>query len=242
MALISCRECGSKISKKAAVCPSCGVPRKAKSSISTGCGCLIIAGVTLAVMAAVSSRPGRSRPQREQTSPRVNPTDNESKSFAAQDDGSTASERHHQAQPMVSSVPVIPGLRPADVYLNLTNKGFSKTGPRTMPDGDALWKVEQNLDSHSLQAEVWAPGSSNVRLVRAFAVNSMLPESATHQIAKPFFGYLATLPYDGSTPIEARRWVETHAGTNASKTFGKVEFELFATSPRAWGLRLTAVK
>ena len=41
MALRKCKECGRAVSSKAAQCPGCGAPLKAKG-ISTGVGCLII--------------------------------------------------------------------------------------------------------------------------------------------------------------------------------------------------------
>ena len=141
------------------------------------------------------------------------------------------------------SVPLIPGLMPVDVYLNLTNKGFSKTGPKSMPEGWLLWEIEDENVTEHFRVEVWSPASAaEVQSVRAFATNTLRPESETGQIATPFFGYLATLAYDGSTPIEARNWVQTHAGTNATRRFGKVKFELFANAPRSWGLMLTAIE
>jgi ribosomal protein L40E len=41
MALKECRECGSRLSTRAATCPSCGAPNKKKPFIS-GCGCLLL--------------------------------------------------------------------------------------------------------------------------------------------------------------------------------------------------------
>ncbi len=43
MALTKCKECGSQISTRATVCPSCGSPNKAQAgTLSTGCGCLLM--------------------------------------------------------------------------------------------------------------------------------------------------------------------------------------------------------
>lgn len=63
MNLISCRDCGTKISKKAEICPKCGAPtpagkkakrkeRNRRRGNAQGCGCLLIVigfflGVTL---------------------------------------------------------------------------------------------------------------------------------------------------------------------------------------------------
>ena len=43
MALVKCKDCGTKISRRAKSCPSCGAPNKPEAGIiSTGCGCLIL--------------------------------------------------------------------------------------------------------------------------------------------------------------------------------------------------------
>lgn len=55
MALIACRECGNRISPKAAACPSCGAPQKRKRSVvSTGCGCLLVGCLLVGLFAMVA--------------------------------------------------------------------------------------------------------------------------------------------------------------------------------------------
>lgn len=55
MALKKCRECGKQVSTRAAACPSCGAPVKAKknSLARSGCGCLILILILMAVSSGV---------------------------------------------------------------------------------------------------------------------------------------------------------------------------------------------
>jgi hypothetical protein len=49
MAMVKCKACGQVISKKAAVCPSCGEPQKRKSIGCVGALVILVVAVALAV-------------------------------------------------------------------------------------------------------------------------------------------------------------------------------------------------
>lgn len=71
MSLMTCKECGSKVSTRAAACPSCGAPIKATAgAVSAGCGCLImiIVGVICAGVFSTPNSPTTS-PTRTPTGP-----------------------------------------------------------------------------------------------------------------------------------------------------------------------------
>ncbi len=52
MALMKCKECGNEVSNKAASCPKCGAPIKAKKS---GCGCGSVFLLILVIVIASAS-------------------------------------------------------------------------------------------------------------------------------------------------------------------------------------------
>lgn len=137
--------------------------------------------------------------------------------------------------PSIESTPlaanVLPGLQPVDVYLNLTNKGFTKEGPKQV--GDQLyWKISETTAAHSYFVEIYGPTASTVSLVQANALN--FSDADTNTVAQDFFGYIATIPYDGATPANAKKWAHSNIGRNSKATFGNVAFEIFAdNSPRA---------
>jgi hypothetical protein len=65
MALKTCRECGTRVSTKAAACPSCGAPVKKAKTISTGLGFLIMLVALIVFVTLSSSRSSLVRPERE---------------------------------------------------------------------------------------------------------------------------------------------------------------------------------
>lgn len=60
MALVKCRECGKKISKKATACPDCGAPRKSGSFLGSLAKILIIFVFVVYVVGLVSNPDGTS--------------------------------------------------------------------------------------------------------------------------------------------------------------------------------------
>jgi hypothetical protein len=124
---------------------------------------------------------------------------------------------------------VIPGLMPVDVYLNFTNKGFEKEGPRSLSNDMVFWKVSRSLNDADLQVEIFGKSGSNVYKITAMSTNYGSIQSKTPE---NFLGYIATLPYKGSNPDKAQNWLEKHINTNASIIIGKVKFDTYANSER----------
>jgi hypothetical protein len=58
MGLRTCKDCGHKVSRKAATCPNCGGPVKGRGNVSPTVGCLVIAAVIAAIVWA-AGRDGR---------------------------------------------------------------------------------------------------------------------------------------------------------------------------------------
>lgn len=117
----------------------------------------------------------------------------------------------------------IPGLTAADVKLNLEGRGLTCTGPATLTDGISYTCAGTSGDgSTQWQVEMYGSGPTAIRSVVAtvlwFGAGSA--ETATDE----FLGYVATLPYEGSTPQDARAWVT--ANDAGDRVFGGVTYSL----------------
>ena len=64
----------------------------------------------------------------------------------------------------------------------------------------------------------------------------------TNDKSKDFLGYVASIPYEGSKPAEAREWLKNNIHHNASITIGNVRFEIVANAPRARILNVLPVR
>lgn len=112
---------------------------------------------------------------------------------------------------------VIPGLALVDVYGNL--KGFDRSGP----DGEAgnyfTTCRDDDSEGHLLTVSIAGTTPSNVR---SFTATTAPLEGDGDAKAREFFGFLATIPYTGSTPAAAKEWVVANVGMDAAKDFGGV--------------------
>lgn len=124
----------------------------------------------------------------------------------------------------------IPGLAAVDVHGNLTNKGFKLStlfGPE-----QAEWKCVQETNSYSMTVEVFGQSPTRITSIRAVYLN--LLDEDTNQRAAEFLSFVASVPYEGASPAEAKSWVTDNIGVGATRTFAGVTFELIARpdSPR----------
>lgn len=138
------------------------------------------------------------------------------------------------ATPTTQSAPrvnVIAGLAPVDVTVNLRNKGLECSGIRPGKELHS-WHCKSTpaegggFFEHSV--EVWGPSTAAVSSVNATVLQYARPSD---DLAGTFLGYVATLPYEGALPAEARRWVEENVsrvdtGKPATTTIGAATFAL----------------
>jgi len=117
----------------------------------------------------------------------------------------------------------IPGLLPVDVYASLEDRGFSCGGPEPIGDAGEVWWVCEGSDlSADYVVEVWGPDGSSVRLVEATAIS--LDSSP---VDESLLAFVATVPYHGSNPEEAKLWIEESIDAGrASTEIGGVSYEL----------------
>lgn len=116
----------------------------------------------------------------------------------------------------------IPGVMPVDVYLNLENEGFSTT--KELNPCCSWFSVKGDMSSVRYLAEVYGNSASSFYRVNASVTTTI--DKNTNAIARPFFGYIATLNYSGSKPDDARKWVEKNIGKKAKTIIGGVTIEL----------------
>jgi hypothetical protein len=125
----------------------------------------------------------------------------------------------------------IPGLTPQDVYLNLENKGFKCSEPELMgPDNEVRWTCEKKEANSEYLVEIDSSDANSVRLVEAWVVSS--DPARADALAQDFLGYVATVPYEGAQPEEAKAWVEQNVGSKASAEFGGVSYTLGGKADR----------
>lgn len=99
----------------------------------------------------------------------------------------------------------LPELGPPDLTINLENRGFTCTQAEER-EAFALayfvWSCKADEAGIHMTASAYARRLATVDYVSA---KVYFPDA---QIAAPFLGFVATLPYAGAQPVEARAWVE----------------------------------
>jgi len=124
----------------------------------------------------------------------------------------------------------IPGLTAADIKLSLQDLGFTCKGPNTFDAPDEYnvsWSCEEKTANHWYFVDWFGRSATKIGAVSATAQDytSKTPTAEMRQ----FLGYVASLPYEGASPAEAKTWAEQTAaqageGVIGNETIGDVEF------------------
>lgn len=122
----------------------------------------------------------------------------------------------------------IPGLMPADVYLSLEEKGFTTDKQYNVEGSRFMCRRDEGGCTWS--GQIYAPkgNSTKISVIVGLMQNQTGEPAKTTEWSKPFLTYMASLPYEGSTPAEAAAWVGANIGKNAEKQFGPVKMQLFS--------------
>ena len=212
--LKQCKDCGAAVSKSAPSCPQCGAIIKRKSSCLGSLVAILLLIFFVPFFIFLLSRNAGSTGSSNIASP-----------VRAQTEPSAQA---------VQSEHYIPGIAGVDIYGNLKDRGFSVK--RDFGRNSVLWTCESSNPLASYRVDVTARTPSQVIYVSGTLLYS--GEKQADPFAKSFFGFLATLPYTGSNPGEARKWVEKNISNIGAKTsFGDVEF-LISGNDRARVLQL----
>lgn len=135
----------------------------------------------------------------------------------------------------------IPGILPADIYLSLEKTYGLKVDMKQGTTGNYYYYGEKTVRKGvKIICQIYPEEDSLLIDFADFIVDAsggigIVSKSTINEIAKNYLGYCATVPYDGSKPLEAKQWVINNIvnikqGEVLSKTIGKVKFELFGTA------------
>jgi hypothetical protein len=124
---------------------------------------------------------------------------------------------------------LLPGLKPADVTVNLEQRGFICNSAE---EGQLYYLRTCNKDTsdYSLHVEIYGRELFSVDLIDSTVLQFGTPDN---EFTASFLGFMATMPYDGATQEEARDWVETTLptlqgeGDVREKVFAGVNYRLF---------------
>ena len=122
-----------------------------------------------------------------------------------------------------NAVETIPGIAAVDLHGNLTDRGFSLD--KDLGSSMSTWTCEQRTSSYLYEATVYGRGPTEITRISA-----MVQDYSTGNLdamAAEFLGFIATMPYDGASPAQARSWVESNVNRNTSTVIGGVKFEIF---------------
>jgi hypothetical protein len=124
---------------------------------------------------------------------------------------------------------LLPGLIPADVTLNLEDRGFSCGSV----EKNQLYYVrtcKRDASEFSFRVDIYGRELFSVDMIESVAVQFRITGV---QLATPFLAFMATMPYDGALQQEARTWVETvlptlkGEGDVREKVFAGVTYRLY---------------
>jgi hypothetical protein len=123
----------------------------------------------------------------------------------------------------------IPGIVPADIYLPLEERGFKA---KKIHSKELGFTVVSTATFQSAEHNVTTSGK-NTSSVKSISLTTMVqPGKDVAPIALQIFGYIATLPYEGSDPKAAKKWVEENiSNEGASTVIGGVKFEVIKAGP-----------
>lgn len=134
----------------------------------------------------------------------------------------------------------IPGIAAVDIHGNLTSRGFElKSNINTTLSS---WTCTDKQADREYEVIVYGKGPTKITKIEATALN--YSNKDTGEIAKDFFGFIASVPYDKAAPSQAKEWAMNNVSNSIRTTIGTVKFEIFANpnSPRARILEITPVQ
>jgi hypothetical protein len=126
---------------------------------------------------------------------------------------------------------VLAGLSPVNITLNLEQQNFTCTAVKKVTTHYERTCTKGTPSTYLFQVVISGRESFLVDFIETSVVQYSNPDSKT---AIPILGFMATMPYEGATPEEARAWVESTipvlegtSGDPQEKEFGGVKYVLY---------------
>lgn len=118
---------------------------------------------------------------------------------------------------------------PADVTVNLEERGFVC---KPVWQGELYYvrTCEKSAGEYLLRADIYGRELLSVDYIDSAALQYTDPKN---EFAASFLGFMATMPFDGAQPQDARGWVESTIptlkgeGDVREQVFGGVKYSLF---------------
>ena len=126
------------------------------------------------------------------------------------------------------STALLPGLKPANVTVNLKQRGFTCDPVEQVQPYYITTCTKVSVD-YSLRVDIWGREAIAVDWIESSVLQFANPDK---EFAASFLGFMATMPYDGAVQEEARNWVETTLpnltgqGDVREKVFAGVKYRL----------------
>jgi len=140
-------------------------------------------------------------------------------------------------EPVVDIPGTIPGLAAVDVYGNLKPRGFT-CEDRAGAAGGWLWTCKDETAQRSFVVDITARAATRIQHVSATALD--FGSGNPTDTAREFLLFVATLPYEGARPDDAKAWVATNLDSpEASTTIGGATLTLRAVE-RSRNLTISA--
>ncbi len=126
---------------------------------------------------------------------------------------------------------------PIDVYSKMEKRGFTTKYSDLADDGD-LWMNEKKVDGDEYQVTYGSSGiysssgksKSSIESVKGWV---MIDPRGKISSTMPFFIFIASLPYEGSNPKQAEKWIKNNFNKKRAAT--KIgEDKITIISPSIW--------
>lgn len=149
----------------------------------------------------------------------------------------TSSEKNETASETENATKsqYIKDITAASIYDPLEKKGFKID----KQFGSDIIFVDCDRTQTDFNEHVRIAGESPNKINEIRADYTNYSSGKTVNLAKPFLGFIATLPYEGSKPEEAKKWVEENLSKNAKTEINGVNFQIIANSKNICTLIIT---
>lgn len=131
-----------------------------------------------------------------------------------------------------ATIALVPGLMPSDVTVNLEQRRLT-CGEIEQGEMYFTHTCKKDDPAYSLMVVVYGRGITSVDFITATILQYTSPPDPA--LSASFLGFVATMPYTGSAPQEARTWVESNVqnGSFTETDFSGVHYALRGTPSTA---------
>ncbi|MCL4296132.1 MAG: hypothetical protein KJ077_10410 [Anaerolineae bacterium] len=139
----------------------------------------------------------------------------------------------------VATDATIPGLEAADVIVSLEERDFTCTQAEKHEAGYYSWTCKEEAGDYSVEVNICGETLRTVDYISVYTLDF----GTNGELLSLILGFVATAPYEGAQPGEARVWVENNYRGNESHeaTFGGVKYALYG-EPSARSLTMGVFK